>query len=295
MYGSRGHDSSLGDWLRLRPVLKQYKLARRRALGRIYARRAPPEPAQVARVMAALGRQQLAVTIAYNTPWVIDWHLRFSRRYLPDTDLLVADNSADPAAARAIEMLCGTHGVAYIRLPPNRFSLTRPRDVSLSHAAALNWVLRHVIAPAQPPVFAFLDHDLIALRRVELGQLVASQPFYGRRLDGRDGAWCLWPGYAIFASAAARPLALDFWPSYRFTLDTGGGNWQRFFRHFDGRDLAFARMWYGDYQYFDDWVHLGSASAYRPQAADWRPEAEAWLAARWAEGEPAAVATARAG
>lgn len=290
VYGARQHRNRMRDWLRLRPILRQYKLARRWTLGRIYVYRSPPEPAQVARAIGALGRRPLAVTVAYNTPWVIDWQLRFSRRNLPGTDLLVADNSSDPAVAREIGRLCAGRGVSYVRLPCNRFSLARPRDVSLSHAAAMNWVLRNVIGRVKPPVFSFLDHDMIPLRRVELGTLVADQPFYGRRQAGLDGSWSIWPGYAVFDFATAARFKLNFWPSYRFSMDTGGGNWQRIFRHFDHSRIAFALVRRADYERLDDWVHLGGASAYGPKPADWRAKAESWLAERWAEGEPATVA-----
>ncbi len=268
--------STVEDWLRLRPVFGLYKIARRYVIGSAYVRKGAPDPTALRRICRLLGKRPLVLTVAYNSVWMLKWQIQFGERHFSDIDHLIADNSSDPEVAREIESLCRNAGIAYLKLPFNRFSLGRPKDASLSHAAALNWVWRHVIERVRPPLVAVLDHDLIPLRPVDFGSKISDQPFFGPKMPGENFGWQIWPGYAIFDGSVI-DYRLDFWVGVRAGLDTGGANWRRLYRHFDADRLRFAKVPPYTIGRFDEWWHVGGASEYSVKPDGWRKEVEAVL------------------
>lgn len=269
--------STFQDWLRLRPVFGLYKIARRYIIGGAYLLKGAPDPAALRRICRALGKRPLVLTISYNSVWMLKWQIRFGELYFSDVDRLIADNSSDPKAAREIEALCRDAGIAYLKLPFNRFSLGRPKDASLSHATALNWVWRHVIEAVHPPLVAILDHDLIPLHPVDFRAKIFDQPFFGPKMLGVNFGWQIWPGYAIFDGSIIERYRLDFWVHVRAGLDAGGANWQRVYRHFDANRLRFAAVPPHIIGRFDEWWHVGGASEYGVKPDGWRKEVEAVL------------------
>jgi hypothetical protein len=282
----RLRDYGLADWLRLRPLSHGYKQAGRMALDAAYRRRKPADPAALAQAVATVAGRPLAVTVAFNAPWIIGWQLRFLGRFL-DAAVLVADNSTDAAKAKEIAALCASRGVAYVRLPPNPYN--NGRNFSMSHGFALNWIRRNVVAPARPPVFALLDHDLIPVAPVRLADYVARQPAFGRLETRGRGIWYLWPGFCVFDGAFAARHRLDFRPDGPNGLDTGGMNWWRVFRAMDRSALRFPEPGPGPYERFDRWVHFGNASEYIPVGADRRGHIVAFLERLWQEAGTAAT------
>lgn len=269
--------STLGDWLRLRPILGVYKSARRYVIGRAYLLKPAPDPVALNSIRSTLGARPLAITIAYNSAWMLNWQFKFARLNLKGVDRLIADNSSDSHEARKIEDACRSAGVAYLKLPFNRFSLGRPKDPSLSHAVALNWVWQRVVRRVRPPLVAILDHDLIPLRPVDFASKLVDQPLYGAKMNGGGNAWQIWPGYAVFDGSLIDRYDFDFWVDGRAKLDTGGANWRRLYRHFDRNQLRFADGPANVIGRLDEWLHVGGASGYEVKVTNWRDEVEATL------------------
>jgi hypothetical protein len=90
-------------------------------------------------------------------------------------------------------------------------------------------------------VFAFIDHDLFPLARMDLAAEVATQPFWGRpNLLQSSYGWSLWAGLCVYDFAAVRGYALDFNNDQSLNLSSGGCNWWRLYRHFDRARFRFA-------------------------------------------------------
>ncbi|NND50390.1 MAG: hypothetical protein HKN60_09085, partial [Rhizobiales bacterium] len=185
-------DYSVKDWSRLRPPLHAYKSAIYRTETAVYVRRrADGAEALVARARAR-NRPAVAISIAYEAPWVIELQIAAAQRHFTDAELVVCDNSKSDDAAHEIAELCRAGQIDYLRLPHN------PKKTgSRSHALAINWAYRNLICEVKPTCFAFLDHDLIPTSAIEFASLVAHQPFYGHvRTAGHR--WFLWAGYCVF-------------------------------------------------------------------------------------------------
>ncbi len=257
-------DYRLADWSKGTPAVHGIKRARNVAIERIF--RSLPARGYDAFMADLTARRPdvLAMTIAYNTPWVIDVMTQVTPPNLAGT-LVVCDNSRRSAARREIARICKDRGVPYLALP---FNLER--HPCRSHGIALNWAYYNIVAQVKPRVFGFLDHDLFAVEPLDLAVQVADQPVYGL-INQSAWGWNLWAGFCMFDRAAIAGFRPDFNNDNPRLLDTGGRNWMQVYRHFDRDRIRFAvgRMQElhlpGDprgflVQRIDNLLHVGGAS-----------------------------------
>lgn len=250
------------------PGLHWINHARYAAMDRIYRSRVAAGQDAVVRALSARRGETLALTIAYNVPEAVALLADSMRRFLPDTPLLVCDNSTEPEARAALAVIAAEKGLPYLPLPPAPFVRTRS---ARSHAAAANWVFHNIVRPVAPKAFALLDHDLVALRPVDLGATVERQPIYGvRRASTRVKAWYLWPGFSVFDGSLV-DMPLDFGPDRLLGTDTGGRNWYALYRDLDTAGMSWPKVrtvkvpeagggWSEPKMLVDGWLHVGGAS-----------------------------------
>ncbi|MDR3568701.1 MAG: hypothetical protein P4L43_11805 [Syntrophobacteraceae bacterium] len=215
---------------------------------------------------AHLTGKNIGLVIAYEQPWALDWLLKTASSHLPDTTLLVFDNSRKKSARLAIEQVCRNRGALRLGLPP-----CPTKHPNRSHGMAMTWVYYNVVKKLRPKIFTYIDHDLIPIKKIEMGQVLGDQPFYGLPNVGRWG-WSLWAGYCSFAFSAVCERPLNFLNDFSMGLDTGGRNWSCLYKNFDPAGLRLAslhRMAFRDPEdgversldiVDDNWLHLGGAS-----------------------------------
>lgn len=223
-------------------------------------------------------------SIAFNRPDMIEWQAHLVQRHLAEKDgYVVFNNSSRDDARLAIRELCLRLEVPYVGLPRNRMF------VSASHGLALNWVARNFVAGFGPSLFGFVDHDIFPTAAFSVREKLQGKLLYGRKRTDTPTprGWFLWPGFCFFdGSVPARRL--DFSPSYRFHMDSGGGNWPRLYRSVDPQKVRFAeKRWlrfgggrdeFSDYFMFvDGWLHAGNASHWRKPQVDRREQLIALL------------------
>jgi hypothetical protein len=259
---------SAADWLTFRPLVHRLKYVRNQAVSRAFLSFGAASRERFLAEHAGLAGKTIAATIAFNMPWAVELFLRTARLNLIDTAIIVLDNSSRKEARAEIAALCRANGVAYLSLPRNpEWSPNR------SHGIALNWAYRNLIRPLDPPVFAFLDHDLFALQPFDLAAALVGQPVYGTKTRSRvvPEAWSLWAGFCVFDHAALKSRLLDFNYEGPMMLDTGGYNWMRLYRDLDAAGMRFAKAVHVRFRepdtqatyeaaMFDDFVHVGGAS-----------------------------------
>lgn len=266
---------SASEWLSLRPLGHALKQLRNDLLQAAYVRARPAALEQFLVRHTGLRGGCLALVVAFEQPWVLDWLIRLARRHLAGATLVVCDNSRRPAARQAIERVCRERDAPYLPLPPNA-----TKHVNRSHGMALTWIWRNVVRALEPRVFGFLDHDLLPMRQVDLAALVSAQPFYGV-CNASAWGWSLWAGFSIYDYAAVRALPLNFLYDFSRGLDTGGRNWWPLYRHHERALLRFAERHAamirdpgrGDAQRAEivdqSWLHLAGVSynaAFQPRA-----------------------------
>lgn len=259
---------SLGGRLARVPGLHWVNHARYLALDLLHRRQPAPGQAELVAALKAKAGGAIAITIAYNVPEAIALLADSMARFLPGTPLVVCDNSTDLEARAAIAAIARERGAFYLAVPPA--PLVRARTAR-SHAAAANWVFHNIVRAVRPKAFAYIDHDLVALKPMDLAAGLAGQPIYGApRPSTRSVTWYLWPGFSVFDGALA-DQPLDFSPDRLLGTDTGGRNWHILYRRLDFHALRWPQSrtvsvphadgtWSEPKMLIDGWLHVGGAS-----------------------------------
>ena len=224
----------------------------------------------------------LLLTVAFNDERLIEKQIEQIRLMIKDSDYqyVVADNSLNRKKREAIKEVCMQQGIEYIRIP-YLMTLLFHYQIAVSHGAALNWIYYHYLREKRPMRFSLLDHDIFPVRDFNMTTTLGHRDFYGvSRM--KDEEWYLWPGFSIF-NYDAFTTKPDFLPRYtkKSFLDTGGGNYRKFYCKYNLKDVAFPKVrtiriknsrelvrrcdiYHSDYvQIIDDaWLHLINGSNY---------------------------------
>lgn len=180
----------------------------------------------------------IAIVIAFNKPWAIDYMIRLWERFSEDCELVVVDNSSDREARQEIRQLCKQAGIGYVGLPRN-FEWSPNRN----HGIAINWTLRNILMLTNPDVFLVLDHDMFPLRPFSVRGHTSNQPYYGY-LWPDAAIWNLWVGFATFDWRQLRNYTMNFNHNPRLGLDTGGMNWADIYSRFGRSGMSFCTIRY---------------------------------------------------
>jgi hypothetical protein len=223
------------EWLALVPLVQGLREVRNDALLAHYTGARAEGLQDFLSRHASLRGRRVAVTIAFEQPWALDWQLAMARRHLPHIAFVVFDNSRSPRAREAIGDVCARHDVPCLALPAYR-----THHANRSHGMAMSWVYRRVLRALAPEAFVFLDHDLIPLPGADPFRHLESQPVYGLLNEGVRGCWNLWAGYCAFRFAALEGTQGNFLYDFSRGLDTGGRNWDEVYSRLDRRRLQFA-------------------------------------------------------
>ena len=224
----------------------------------------------------------LLLTVAFNDERLIEKQIEQIRLMIKDSDYqyVVADNSLNRKKREAIKEVCMQQGIDYIRIP-YLMTLLFHYQIAVSHGAALNWIYYHYLREKRPMRFSLLDHDIFPVRDFNMTTTLGLRDFYGvSRM--KDEEWYLWPGFCIY-NFDTFPTEPDFLPRYtkKNFLDTGGGNYRKFYCKYSLKDVAFPEVrtiriknskelvrrcdiYHSDYvQIVDDaWLHLINGSNY---------------------------------
>ena len=223
------------EWLKLVPIQHALKQVRNDAWLAIYKNTRPRELSRFLAEHKHLAGKNIALVIAFEQPWALNWLLRMANRNLADTTVLVFDNSRNGSKRIEIEQVCKQNNAPYLALPANSTT-----HVNRSHGMAMTWVYHNVVRAITPRIFGFIDHDLIPVCTASLADKLTGQPFYGLLNVGKYGFWSLWAGYCFFDYAATSGKSINFLYDFSRDLDTGGRNWKSLYRRNDRRHLRAA-------------------------------------------------------
>lgn len=263
----RLNEFSALEWLELLPLQHVAKQLRNDAWLDLYYRKRPPQLDRFLDDRKSLAGKNIALVMAFEQPWALNWQLRMANRNLSDTTILVFDNSIDESKRIELDQVCARNNVAYLSLPRNP-----TRHVNRSHGMAMSWVYRNVVKAIEPRIFGFVDHDLIPVRPVTIANKFADQPFYGRLNVGKFGFWSLWAGYSFFDFATTKDKSINFLYDFSRDLDTGGRNWNSVYEGHDRDKIRFASSEKIEMrvpalkharavEFVDgDWLHMGGIS-----------------------------------
>lgn len=230
----RWSDYAMAEWASGWPVRHALKEWRNDWMCAVYIRRPALDESPSLPTLARRTPENLALVVAFEQPWYIEWQLEMARRHQPGWVFLVLDNSRSDGARQAIRQICRQAGTPYVGLPSNP-----TRHANRSHSLAMQWAFERVVRALRPGRFGFFDHDLIPVAPVDLASRLRDQPCYGMLVESR-WAWQLWAGYCLFEFQKVVELPLNFLYDFANGLDTGGRNYGPLYRHLDRRRMRFA-------------------------------------------------------
>ncbi len=253
------------EWLRLKPLDELFRQWRNDLILKFYLLRKSRYQKDFLQSASVLQGKNIALIVAFEQPWALQWLLKSAAKYLENSVLLVFDNSRNLAKRMELQKVCEQQQVAYLALP---FNATQ--HANRSHGMAMTWIFHHVVRAIQPKNFAFIDHDLIPMKPINWSQHLEQQVCYGRLNTCRWG-WSLWAGYCMYRYAAVQGISLNFLYDFSIGLDTGGRNWKSYYQYLHRPSIKFTdeqdfEVSPGDQnhrlvQVVDDaWLHIGSIS-----------------------------------
>lgn len=259
---------STSEWLHLLPLQHALKQIRNDIWLECYKKAAAPGLDKFLQRTEHLVDKNIALVVAFEQPWALEWLLQMAGRHLQDTTVLVFDNSRRASARSEIERVCEKVDTPYLALPPNS-----TRHVNRSHGMAMTWIFDNVVRAIKPRIFGFIDHDLIPVARVDFSERLGTQKFFGLLGPGEDkGGWHLWAGYCLFDFLSVAHMPMNFLYDFSRGLDTGGRNWHLLYKNYDLNSLHFANSANVEImvpatneirrvQFIDDrWLHIGGIS-----------------------------------
>ena len=223
------------EWLKLLPIQHALKQVRNDAWLAIYKNARADGLPQFLVENEGLANKNIALVIAFEQPWALNWLLRMASRNASDFTVLVFDNSRNPSKRVELKGICKQNKAPYLALPRNP-----TRHVNRSHGMAMTWVYHNVVRAINPRFFGFIDHDLIPVRKVSIADKLAGQPVYGLLNQNKLGFWSLWAGYCFFDHAGTKGKPINFLYDFSRDLDTGGRNWKSLYRDLDRGQLRVA-------------------------------------------------------
>lgn len=178
------------------------------------------------------------ITVAYNHVRLIEKQIELVKLRVKDENYMhvVVDNSPNKRARKQIEEICDREKVGYVPVPMfiDKLIFHRIFGYGLSHGAALNWMFFHFLKQQKPVRFALIDHDVFPMADYSFIDKLGDRDFYGvERIRGNG--WYVWPGWCIFRFtpiSACHPNFLPYFMQETY-LDAGGGNFPRFYSHYD--------------------------------------------------------------
>ncbi len=257
----------ISEWVKLTPLVHAFKEVRNDFLLSRYVNKKSIQASSFLEANKNLEGKNIAVVIAFEQPWALNFLLEQASINLANTHIIVFDNSKNIQKRESIKDVCEKNSAHYISLP-----LNTTKHVNRSHGLAMSWAYHNVIKELKPNIFTFLDHDLIPLNKVNLEVKLEHQEIYGLLNKGHNNYWSLWAGFCTFKYSFVKEIRLNFLYDFSRGLDTGGRNWSCIYKNLSFDRISFADRTYQkiatlpnqehrDVEILDQtWVHMSGIS-----------------------------------
>jgi hypothetical protein len=225
----------ISEWVKLTPLIHAFKEVRNDFLLSRYVNKKSIQTSSFLEANKNLEGKNIAVVIAFEQPWALNFLLEQASINLANTHIIVFDNSKNIQKRESIKHVCEKNSAHYISLPSNT-----TKHVNRSHGLAMSWAYHNVIKELKPNIFTFLDHDLIPLNKVNLEEKMEHQAIYGLLNQGNNNYWSLWAGFCTFKYSFVKEIKLNFLYDFSRGLDTGGRNWNCIYKNLSFDHISFA-------------------------------------------------------
>lgn len=227
----------LSEWFKLEPLIDSFKQLRNDFRQWIFLRRKPERLTEFLQETEYLKGGNIACVVAFNSPWVVEKQLQMVEKNIDDATFIIFDNSNKSVARKEIEKVCCKYKTHYFPLPKNP-----EKHPCRSHGIAMSWIYYNFILKIKPKIFAYIDHDLIPVKKFSFNNILKGQPFYGilKYSENWNDKWNLWAGYSFYDFSKIKNYNINFNKDQSCRLDTGGRNWQYLYKNFNIDNFKFA-------------------------------------------------------
>jgi hypothetical protein len=201
---------------------------------------------------------------SFGNNFFIDYQIKTIRKFWKNhenCEIIVVDNNHQENAHISEELydfcLHNAHyGVAYIKPPHNHYQEKQHFDPSMKLGTTLSWLFHNVVKVRKPEMFFFLDQDCFIFREFN-AKTALYAGMYGTVCENKP-KWNIHVTQCGFKYDFVKDLPLDFRPSWKHGLDTGGANY----------DILYANKNIEDYRLIHKGVRFfkeDTVSGIRPQ------------------------------
>jgi hypothetical protein len=165
--------------------------------------------------------------LSFNNALFVEYQIKTLAKFYKDGyNLIIVDNNnwLHPEASEHVRQICYYEGAAYIKAPDNYYQSPNKFDPSMKLGTTMNWIYQQCVKKRQRKYFGFLDHDCFLIKNFDLAYKLDHQGMYGRVVYG-ETAWNLHVTANFFKYEFVKHLDLDFRASWKYSLDTGGANY----------------------------------------------------------------------
>ena len=215
--------------------------------------------------------------ICFNNPFLVEYQIETLKNFYKggNFNIIIVDNNCylHPSCSRQYQELCEYYNVIYLQAPANIYQTEHHFDTSLKLGCTLNWLFYNVIKTREPEYFFMLDHDAMIFRDFDKRRWLDEMGVYGTVCRNLP-AWNIHVTQFGAKFDYVKDLALDFRPSWKYSLDTGGSNYEVLYSQLRMEDYMLINIGYRffkedsvsgirpqHYEIIDNcWIHLCSSS-----------------------------------
>lgn len=202
---------------------------------------------------------------AFGSPFLIEYQiLTLKKFFVPGFNLIIVDTNQDlnPIESEIIKKMCWNQDVGYIKMHNNIYQEKLHFDPSMKLGTTINWLYYNLIKEREPAYFGFLDHDCFLFKKYDIRYYLEERGMYGTVcVNESKNSWNLHVICNFYEYNYVKNLPLDFRPSWKYGLDTGGCNFEILYQHHKASDYKLLHI--GE-RYFKHDVVTGD----RPQHYD---------------------------
>lgn len=171
-------------------------------------------------------------------------------------ELIVVDTNEDKAISDELFIVCLHMGLLYIKPPHNHYQEKQHFDPSMKLGTTLSWLFHNVVKVRKPEMFFFLDQDCFLFKNFDPSWPM-NGGMYGTVCENKP-KWNIHVTQCGFLYDFVKDLPLDFRPSWKHGLDTGGANYDILYA---GKNIEDYRLIHRGVRFFPE----DTVSGTRPQ------------------------------
>lgn len=217
--------------------------------------------------------------ITFNNLFCVEYQIKTLRTFIKQKfNIIVIDNNNNLNQENSDRVLdlCKKENITYIKAPNNYFQQLDRFDPSLKLGTTMNWIFWNCVKSREPKYFGYLDQDCFLYKDLDLTEYLDKKNMYGPLSISKQcpPAWNLHVTSNFYRYEYVKDLQLDFRPSHKYILDTGGNNYDLLYKNVDMKDYELDTRGFryfehdiGDqntFQYYTlhdfKWVHMCGSS-----------------------------------